>query len=83
MQTKRKDKPHDMSEASVDDVTACMCVNVHASVFICVAPSCVCYSLYVFFLGMLNIILDQTSHLGHMRASLKTQVVVALVHINL
>lgn len=42
MQTKRKDKPHDMSEASVDDVTACMCVNVHASVFICVPPFCVC-----------------------------------------
>ena len=53
-----------MSEASVDDVivltydvTACMCVNVHASVFICV-PVCVTLSVFFFFFffGMLNLI---------------------------
>ena len=62
----QREKMNRMSEASVDDVivltydvTACMCVNVHASVFICV-PVCVTLSVFFFFFffffGMLNLI---------------------------
>lgn len=49
-----------MTEASVDDVivltydvTACMCVNVHASVFICV-PVCVTLSVVLLLLLLLR-----------------------------
>lgn len=52
-----------VSEASVGDVivltydvTACMCVHVHASVLVCV-PVRVTFCVFLFFLGMLNLII--------------------------
>lgn len=77
-----------VSEASVGDfivltydVTACMCVHVHASVLVCV-PVRVTFCVFLFFLGMLNLIiiyfssfcLDQTRSTSSALESLRVHI---------